>query len=109
MATLQLGEQQLRVTMTQVPDDGGPLQIKVAGRDVVIATAPIEHSSLSNCLVTRLLAVREVRPGQTLLQLALGQQILLARITSRSAKRLALVPGQRLYAYIKAVSLVGEG
>ncbi|WP_421232402.1 molybdenum ABC transporter ATP-binding protein [Aeromonas jandaei] len=109
MATLQLGEQQLRVTMTHVPDEVGPLQIKVAGRDVVIATAPIEHSSLSNCLTTRLLAEREVRPGQTLLQLALGQQILLARITSRSARRLALAPNQQIYAYIKAVSLVSEG
>ncbi|MCH7346564.1 molybdenum ABC transporter ATP-binding protein [Aeromonas sp. MR7] len=109
MATLQLGEQRLRVTMNHVPDERGPLQIKVAGRDVVIATAPIEHSSLSNCLVTRLLAVREVRPGQTLLQLALGEQILLARITSRSATRLALVPEQQIYAYIKAVSLVSEG
>ncbi|HHQ4706242.1 molybdenum ABC transporter ATP-binding protein [Aeromonas veronii] len=109
MATLQLGEQRLRVTMTHVPDESGPLQIKVAGRDVVIATAPIEHSSLSNCLVTRLLAVREVRPGQTLLQLALGQQILLARITSRSARRLVLAPEQQIYAYIKAVSLVSEG
>ncbi|MDM5070635.1 molybdenum ABC transporter ATP-binding protein [Aeromonas bestiarum] len=109
MATLQLGEQTLRVTMNHVPDERGPLQIKVAGRDVVIATAPIEHSSLSNCLVTRLLAVREVRPGQTLLQLALGEQILLARITSRSATRLALAPEQQIYAYIKAVSLVSEG
>ena len=60
-------------------------------------------------MLSEVLSVREVRPGQTLLQLALGEQILLARITSRSAKRLALVPGQRLYAYIKAVSLVGEG
>ena len=109
MATLQIGEQRLRVTMTHVPDESGPLQIKVAGRDVVIATAPIEHSSLSNCLVTRLLSVREVRPGQTLLQLALGEQILLARITSRSARRLALAPKQQIYAYIKAVSLVSEG
>ena len=109
MATLQLGDQTLMVTMEHAPDETGELQIKVAGRDLVIATAPIAHSSLSNCLETRLLEVREVRPGQTLLQLALGQQILLARITSRSAQRLALVPGQRLYAYIKAVSLVGEG
>ena len=109
MATLQLGEQTLRVTMNRMPDESGPLQIKVAGRDVVIATAPIEHSSLSNCLTTRLMAVREVRPGQTLLQLALGEQILLARITSRSATRLALAPEQQIYAYIKAVSLVSEG
>ena len=109
MATLQLGDQSLMVTMEHAPDETGELQIKVAGRDLVIATAPIAHSSLSNCLATRLLEAREVRPGQTLLQLALGQQILLARITSRSAQRLALVPGQRLYAYIKAVSLVGEG
>ena len=109
MATLQLGDQTLMVTMEHAPDETGELQIKVAGRDLVIATAPIVHSSLSNCLEPRLLEAREVRPGQTLLQLALGQQILLARITSRSAQRLALEPGQRLYAYIKAVSLVGEG
>ena len=109
MATLQLGDQSLMVTMEHAPDEAGELQIKVAGRDLVIATAPIAHSSLSNCLVTRLLEVREVRPGQTLLQLGLGQQILLARITSRSAKRLVLAPGQQIYAYIKAVSLVGEG
>lgn len=109
MATLRLGEQTLMVTMEHAPDEAGPLQIKVAARDLVIATAPIEHSSLSNCLETRLLGAREVRPGQTLLQLALGQQILLARITSRSARRLDLAPGQRLYAYVKAVSLVGEG
>ena len=109
MASLRLGEQRLMVTMEHTPDESGPLQIKVAGRDVVIATAPIEHSSLSNCLVTRLLSVREVRPGQTLLQLALGEQILLARITSRSARRLVLAPEQQIYAYIKAVSLVSEG
>ncbi|MGY3869160.1 molybdenum ABC transporter ATP-binding protein [Aeromonas crassostreae] len=109
MATLQLGEQTLMVTMEHAPDEAGPLQLKVAARDLVIATAPIAHSSLSNCLVTRLRELREVRPGQTLLQLGLGQQILLARITSRSAKRLALAPGQQIYAYIKAVSLVGEG
>ncbi|MFB2863295.1 molybdenum ABC transporter ATP-binding protein [Aeromonas sp. MdU4] len=109
MATLLLGDQRLRVTMNHVPDESGLLQIKVAGRDVVIATAPIEHSSLSNCLTTRLLTEREVRPGQTLLQLALGEQILLARITSRSARRLALAPDQQIYAYIKAVSLVSEG
>lgn len=109
MATLQLGDQTLMVTMEHAPDETGELQIKVAGRDLVIATAPIVHSSLSNCLETRLLEAREVRPGQTLLQLALGQQILLARITSRSAQRLALTPAMRLYAYIKAVSLVGEG
>ncbi|MGL5813550.1 MAG: molybdenum ABC transporter ATP-binding protein [Aeromonas sp.] len=109
MASLRLGDQLLMVTMEHAPDETGPLLIKVAGRDVVIATAPITDSSLSNCLETRLLHAQEVRPGQTLLQLALGQQILLARITSRSAKRLALAPAQRLYAYIKAVSLVGEG
>ncbi len=31
MATLQLGEQQLRVTMTQVPDDGGPCRSRWPG------------------------------------------------------------------------------
>ena len=62
-------------------------------------------ASVSHDLRTPLTAMR----GSIDSLLALGEQILLARITSRSAQRLALVPGQRLYAYIKAVSLVGEG
>ena len=76
-----------------------------------IAPGSVAHIGTAVLLpgLARLLAVREVRPGQTLLQLALGEQILLARITSRSATRLALAPEQQIYAYIKAVSLVSEG
>ncbi|MGY3926422.1 molybdenum ABC transporter ATP-binding protein [Aeromonas simiae] len=108
MAELDVDGQSLFVTMPLPPDAPGPVRIKVAARDVVIATRPIEGSSLSNCLSTRLREEREGLPGQSLLQLGLGQQILLARITRRSSLRLALEGGQELFAYIKAVSLLGE-
>lgn len=108
MAELHVDGQPLFVIMPAAPDAPGPVRIKVAARDVVIATEPLTHSSLSNSLQTTLQDLRDVLPGQTLLQLALGQQILLARITRRSAERLALKPGSRVYAYIKAVSLLGE-
>ncbi|MBZ6066671.1 molybdenum ABC transporter ATP-binding protein [Aeromonas schubertii] len=108
MAELHLAGQSLFVTMPLPPDMPGPVRIKVAARDVVVATRPIEGSSLSNCLTTRLREQQSPLPGQSLLQLALGEQRLLARITRRSSERLGLMQGQEVFAYIKAVSLLGE-
>jgi len=60
--------------------------------------------------------VRAVRDGDgpgTLVQLDLGGQALLARVTRRSATALGLQPGLELFAVVKSVSVaqgdVGEG
>lgn len=49
--------------------------------------------------------LREVGPGQAVVQLVLGDQRLLARISSRSARELEVFPGAQLYAQVKAVAL----
>ena len=63
-------------------------------------------SSILNILPARVVGLREVGPGQCLVQLALAGQCILARISGRSARQLSLFPGADVYAQIKAVALV---
>lgn len=56
--------------------------------------------------------VRTVRMGDgpgALVQLQAGGNLLLARITRRSAEALALSPGQPVFAVLKAVSVARPG
>jgi molybdate transport system ATP-binding protein len=48
-----------------------------------------------------------VHPSQVIVQLRCGDSLLLARITARAAHTLALEPGQRVWAQVKSVALVG--
>jgi molybdate transport system ATP-binding protein len=93
-------------------DSGNPLQqqvrLRVLARDVSIATLEPAGSSIQNVLAA---VVDEVvpdgHPSQTLVRVRCGAALLLARITSRAAHTLALAPGQRVWAQVKSVALVG--
>ena len=55
--------------------------------------------------------VKEVREGEgpgALVQLEAGDEIILARITRRSAAALELAPGREVHAVLKAVSVAKE-
>lgn len=86
----------------------GKLQIKVASKDVVIATQPIKHSSLQNCLQVTILQIEPLDAGVVLLTLTTGEQKLLAKITQKSLIELKLQPKLAVFAYIKAMSIVGQ-
>ncbi len=83
---------------------GRMLQLRVPAQDVMLALAPPAGISALNVLAVRL---RELRPegAAVLAVLDLGEDILLARVTARSAAALALAPGQRLFAVLKTVAL----
>ncbi|HEY5716509.1 MAG TPA: ATP-binding cassette domain-containing protein [Psychromonas sp.] len=84
------------------------LQIKVASKDIIIATRPIKHSSLQNCLQVTILQIEPLVAGVALLTLTTGKQKLLAKITRKSLIELKLQPNLVVFAYIKAMSIVGE-
>ncbi len=77
----------------------------IAARDVSLCRQAPQDSSILNIHPVQVAALREVGPGQAVVQLALGDQRLLARISSRSARELEVFPGARLYAQVKAVAL----
>ena len=95
-----------------VRDDGQVLgqavRIRLLARDISIALAPAQASSIQNCLPARVLRIGDDHhPALSLVQLEAGTSVLLARLTRRSVETLGLAPGQPVWIQIKAVALIG--
>ncbi|WP_417589508.1 molybdenum ABC transporter ATP-binding protein [Pararhodobacter oceanensis] len=92
---------------------GAALRLRILAQDVMLAVERPQGISALNVLPARVLEVRQGAGPGALVQLAVGEARLLARVTGRSAKALGLGPGREVYAVIKAVSVardsIGEG
>ena len=87
---------------------GTIVRVRLLAQDVMIATEQPSGISALNVLPAR---VREIREGEgpgALVQLEAGDEIILARITRRSAAALDLAPGRNVHAILKAVSIAKE-
>lgn len=110
-ARWQLAEVRFDGGALWLPDAGHPVghavRVRVLARDVSIALAPPQHSSIQNALAC---TVRGIAPGghpsQALLQLACGGSLLLARITARAVDQLGLAVGSPAWAQVKSAALV---
>lgn len=86
--------------------NGRPQRLRILAKDVGIALAQPENTSLLNILPVTLQSIAIVREGHALLGLRLGDgQNLFAEITAWSRDRLALREGLVVYAMIKSVAL----
>lgn len=86
---------------------GRRLRFQVRARDVSVALAPQEDSSILNRVQATVVAEAAAdTPAHLLLRLDAGGTPLLARITRRSRDQLGLVPGKTVWAHIKAVALL---
>jgi molybdate transport system ATP-binding protein len=86
---------------------GQSVRVRIDARDVSLALAPPEHTSITNILPGRVMDVTEDRdPAQRLVRIDVGGRPLLARITLRSVAQLAIAPGLALYAQVKSVALM---
>ncbi|MCZ0961656.1 molybdenum ABC transporter ATP-binding protein [Paracoccus benzoatiresistens] len=83
---------------------GAPLRLRILAQDVMIATAAPQGISALNVIPAR---VRDLTDsgGSVLVRLEAGDQVILARITARSARALHLAPGLAVHAVLKAVSV----
>jgi molybdate transport system ATP-binding protein len=101
---------------------GQSVRVRVLARDVSVATQLPQATSVQNLLPCTVMQVAPdaVQAGQVMVTLACNAQagesqagdsnageVLLARITARAAHALALVPGLRVWAQLKAAALVG--
>lgn len=86
---------------------GQTLRIRVLAKDVSLALAPHEDSSILNRVAVE---VNEISLDQdeamALLRLQAGAEYLLARLTRRSVEHLQLVPGKKVWAQVKSVAIV---
>ena len=87
---------------------GQRVRVRILARDVSLALSPVSGTSIQNCLsaTVRQLA-NDSHPALSLVQLAIGPSLLLARLTRRSAASLGLVPGMPVWVQIKAAALIG--
>ncbi len=84
------------------------LEIKVESKDVIIATERLASSSLQNCLTVKIDEIKSLSVNSVLLTLSTGRQKLLAKITLKSLNELNLQKNQSVFAYIKALSILGD-
>lgn len=87
---------------------GQKRRLRVPARDVSICRQRPDDSSILNILPVTLAGIEPEGEARVLLRLALGGQYLLARITRKSAVRLQLQAGDRLFAQIKSAALLME-
>jgi molybdate transport system ATP-binding protein len=87
---------------------GTAVRLRVLARDVSIATREPQDTSIQNIFAASVQEIApDAHPSQVLVRLRCGDSMLLARITARAAHSLALAPGQRAWAQVKSVALVG--
>ncbi len=87
---------------------GRDVRVRILARDVSIANSRHDDVSIMNLLPATVVAhAAEDHPSQVLVQLRVGETLLLGRLTRRSAHRLDLAPGRAVWVQIKAVALVG--
>lgn len=82
-----------------------PLRLRVAASDVSIARERPSATTIGNVLRATVEDIREADAATALVRLGLGNQDLLAQVTNRSVRRLALKRGERVYAQVKSVTV----
>lgn len=93
-----------------VPDPGlgigARTRVRIHARDVSLALEPASGSSILNILPARVLDLAADSPARILVRLMVGETVLVAAVTQRSAHVLGLRPGLDLFAQIKSVALL---
>lgn len=106
--------------LTELRADGYPLfvpgiaragdtrRLRVAARDVSVCRQRPQETSILNILPVTVDSLRRVSPSHCLLRLKLREQFLIARITERSRRELAIEVGHALFAQIKSSALLDD-
>ncbi|WP_445366601.1 molybdenum ABC transporter ATP-binding protein [Methylomonas sp. BW4-1] len=86
---------------------GRKVRIRVLARDVSLAQTHPGSSSIQNVLHGRVDAIaNDEHPGLALVRVSVGDTVLVARLTKRSAAELCVVVGQNVWLQVKSVALM---
>ena len=84
---------------------GEPVRARIRSRDVALALEAPRRASFQNVLEARVESIGADFGAIVDVALAVGRTPLVARITRESADRLALAPGMKVYALVKAIAI----
>jgi molybdate transport system ATP-binding protein len=88
---------------------GTPLRVLIRARDVILATERPQGISALNVLAATVERIVPVAEEALEVELRLGRDRLLARITRRSGETLGLEPGHAVFALVKTVAIDRPG
>ena len=87
---------------------GGLRRVRLLARDVSLALERPRATSILNVLEARVVEIRQAASAQPIVVLDARGATLLARISRKSLRDLALAPGSAVFAQIKGVALLGS-
>jgi len=91
-------------------ESGTTVRVRIAARDVILATSEPPGLSLHNALPATVSAVADEATGDhVVVQMVVGSVLLLAEVTRDAIARLGISVGTRVYALIKSVSIAVTG
>lgn len=106
LTTLFFGDGELRVPLIDQPVDSA-VQVRIDARDVSIALSRPMDVSITNRLPGEIIELEYLSPPYVRVTFDLGTTRIHSLITRESVARLALMPGLRAWAMIKAVAISG--
>lgn len=104
MTALSIAGQRLRLPAI-VGTPGTVIHLRLAAKDVAIATSRPTGLSIRNVLDARILRIDTPAPVLAEVLLEVGDQRLRAEITREAAAELGLAPGQQVFALIKSAAI----
>lgn len=102
---LKFADSQISVTHGQL-QPGEQVRLRIMARDVSLALTHPQQSSILNSIPAVIESMADEGIAQKLVRLNAGGQVILSRITSKSADELKLKTGMPVFAQVKAVSLL---
>lgn len=84
---------------------GSSTRVRILAHDVILARQKPQDISALNLLPGEVVALRQGQGPGMIVQLRCGTDLLLARITQRSAQAMELAPGSHVFAVIKSVAV----
>lgn len=82
-----------------------PVMAVLSADEVSVSLSRHLDSSIVNCLSCELKQLQLMSCGHQLLHLAIGQQVIFAKVTQKSVRRLELKKGMEIYAQFKATAV----
>lgn len=95
----------IRMWVPGAYDNGARLRLRIRANDVTICREDHGGSTVLNMLPATVESIREDTESAELVQLAVGPERILARVTRRSRALLNLAPGDEVVAQIKSVAV----
>ncbi len=107
LARVAIGSGALAVPAGQLAG-GAKMRVQILARDVIVATQLPSHLSVRNVLEGRIAGIAGDNGDADLISIDIGGAQILARVTTAATLELALRPGVRVWALVKAVSMRGR-